>query len=77
MTKLSQDRATKEESIIEVGISLCAVDRLLGGEESSSSKNADLNTGTIEDRPATAKVRTNNPHVFLHIKIWTLRIVDY
>jgi Ca2+-binding EF-hand superfamily protein len=38
MAKLSQERATKEESLIEVGVSLCAVDRILGEEEESSQK---------------------------------------
>lgn len=42
MGKLSSDRATKEESLIEVGACLCAVDRILGGEDSSTpNANAD------------------------------------
>mmetsp|Transcript_41699 Transcript_41699/g.72365 ORF Transcript_41699/g.72365 Transcript_41699/m.72365 type:complete len:242 (+) Transcript_41699:32-757(+) len=37
--KLNSQRAIEEESLIEVAISLCAVDRLLGGDEDKKGPN--------------------------------------
>jgi Ca2+-binding EF-hand superfamily protein len=60
MAKLSQERATKEESLIEVGVSLCAVDRILGGEEESSNKlvTNNLTPSGSEDRVPGATAST-------------------
>lgn len=54
MAKLSQDRATKEESLIEVGVCLCAVDRLLGGEETSTPKPGVAGGGSEDKAPGAS-----------------------
>lgn len=67
MAILSQERATKEESLIDVGVSICAVDRILGGEEESYQKPTTntLSPSDSEARPpgttaSTAKVPNLN-----------------
>lgn len=54
MAKLSQDRATKEESLIEVGVCLSAVDRLLGGEEMSAPKPGVVGGGSEDKAPGAS-----------------------
>lgn len=47
LSKLNSDRASEEESLIEVAIALSAVDRLLGNNEGKSSTGPEGSDGKV------------------------------
>lgn len=77
MVKLSSDRATREESLIEVGVSLCAIDRILGGEESSTPRPA-TSANNNEQGATAATVKTESGGSKKSLKsVWTRWAMEY
>ena len=53
LAKLDSSRATSEESLKEVAISLCAVDRLLGNDEKEVGVSAVQSIAQVTDTKST------------------------
>lgn len=50
--KLDTSRASEEDSLVEIGVALCAVDRLLGGEETTAPPRSNTG-GTTPEVPSS------------------------
>eukprot|EP01033_Poteriospumella_lacustris_P002248 gene2248-1646_t len=78
MAKLSQDRATKEESLIEVGVCLSAVDRLLGGEEMSTPKPGVVGGGSEDKAPGASSGKNEGDGSKKSLKaVWTRWAMEF
>lgn len=81
LKKLNPTRAASEDSLKDVAISLCAVDRLLGNDENgNSATSAVLSTtnslqvcGSCEEYVSTAAIVTNQLYCLLYRRMKLLR----